>query len=546
MPLSLFPGERLERFCRARHVDPPANSLQDEHIRSYRRRRSLVAWNRMITFRRFTGRHARKLLLLASGMVLFLLWFGLWLRVLPLKPRLEWKLPDETHVRQLSENGRVVVTAKLFSSTSDGVSPIRVWDTATGRLMCELIEPGHEFFHLTLSPDGQRLACNYADPAADTWVTCCFDLETGREVLKQPSRLTLFTFSPDSRYLVYSAKGEKEEEVLHLVDARKGVVLRTFPHTGQNDMYPDHRFSHDCRLLAIYSHADRVHIWDIAGGQVLREFPSAYPPIEFSMDDSMVAFAGGVEKVRASYRGLESEWAYPREPVTVFELTSGKRIAELVGHKEHISHFVFRRDNSALTALHIDSGPDCVRTATTWALNSGKVISHHDHQDHDAQVALTGQSRIGVRYLWIFAPETVRIEDLWAGQQTLEIGEAEIGEADPYLVMPDSSGRYIVYPSEGKHEENALLRWLRPANAPEDDEEAKLILVDLKSRSKIAFFENARFGFFTADSQTLLVETLDGHLQAWDLPPHRPILLLLALAAGPAILFTGVLWWRLR
>jgi len=41
----------------------------------------------MTRFRQHFGNHRRTLLLLAAGAVMFLLWLGLWLRVLPDRPR---------------------------------------------------------------------------------------------------------------------------------------------------------------------------------------------------------------------------------------------------------------------------------------------------------------------------------------------------------------------------------------------------------------------------------------------------------------------------
>jgi len=41
----------------------------------------------MTRFRQHLGNHRRTLLLLAAGAVMFLLWLGLWLRVLPDRPR---------------------------------------------------------------------------------------------------------------------------------------------------------------------------------------------------------------------------------------------------------------------------------------------------------------------------------------------------------------------------------------------------------------------------------------------------------------------------
>jgi WD40 repeat protein len=50
---------------------------------------------------------------------------------------------------------------------------------------------------------------------------------------------------------------------------------------------------------------------------------------------------------------------------------------------------------------------------------------------------------------------------------------------------------------------------------------------------------------FSSDSRLAAASSPDGMIRIWDLPPRRPIFLLLALSAFPTLLFTTLLWWRL-
>jgi len=49
---------------------------------------------------------------------------------------------------------------------------------------------------------------------------------------------------------------------------------------------------------------------------------------------------------------------------------------------------------------------------------------------------------------------------------------------------------------------------------------------------------------FSSDRRLIAGRSPDGAVLVWDLPPRRPIGVLLALAAVPTLLFALLLWWR--
>jgi hypothetical protein len=60
----------------------------------------------------------------------------------------------------------------------------------------------------------------------------------------------------------------------------------------------------------------------------------------------------------------------------------------------------------------------------------------------------------------------------------------------------------------------------------------------------LAFEANRHPGFSRPSAVTSTQIAHEIHL--YDLPPRRPVELCLLLSALPALLFTGLLWWRLK
>jgi len=165
----------------------------------------------MTRFRQHLGNHRRTLLLLAAGAVMFLLWLGLWLRVLPDRPRVSIPAPEHTDVFGVSNDGRWIVTRKdvpsepfqpswmkTWSSRFEG--GISVWDAERKAVIAEF-PANQNIFHLAFSPDNRFLILDHGGEIG--MPNRVFDTQLGRELNLPEMRLSgdRLCFSPDGRYL---------------------------------------------------------------------------------------------------------------------------------------------------------------------------------------------------------------------------------------------------------------------------------------------------------------------------------------------------------
>jgi WD40 repeat protein len=147
---------------------------------------------------------------------------------------------------------------RLATSSRDG--HLRVWDAATGQLVCEL--GGHqveEDLGVALAPDGRALASwgDWSDHTVRVW-----DLEEGALRFELPElRVRAVAFSPDGRLFAAGQQGER----VHVWDARTGQEVAAFGAFEAGEAVQCVAFSPDGRRLAA-GVSMSVRLWDLAGG----------------------------------------------------------------------------------------------------------------------------------------------------------------------------------------------------------------------------------------------------------------------------------------
>ncbi|MCO6454555.1 MAG: protein kinase [Pirellulaceae bacterium] len=177
----------------------------------------------------------------------------------PMTGQIAW-LDDSQPARQithanldrmnLSPDGRWLVTATWIGRG------IRVWDTATGRSICEL-QPDASSSTPGFSPDGRLLATSGGEEH------CLWEVGTWKCLEKWPRELPdgwpgPVAFSPDSRLLALA----RSRQMLQLIDTQTGQQLAILD-AGRSATLGDAQFSADGSRLAVAMRQD-LHLWDLA------------------------------------------------------------------------------------------------------------------------------------------------------------------------------------------------------------------------------------------------------------------------------------------
>lgn len=149
----------------------------------------------------------------------------------------------------------------LITGGSDAI--IRLWDTASGRLVRTLHGHTGAVQYLAVRPDGRVLASSGRDLTIRLW-----DIATGRPLrapLRYPEPIMSLALGPDGRTL---ATGDWIDSAC-LWDIASGRITHRL--TGHEDTVSALAFSPDGSLLASGSWDCRVWLWDARTGLKLRQ-----------------------------------------------------------------------------------------------------------------------------------------------------------------------------------------------------------------------------------------------------------------------------------
>jgi WD40 repeat protein len=205
---------------------------------------------------------------------------------------------DSLRSRALSPDGKTLATCTLHGGE------VHLWDTATGRLL-RTVWDKKRVFAVTFSPDGKLLAGSCREFRRPDYILIKDLVKDEETVWESPGPSYRYgapmDFSPDGALLAWGDVGILVRKVSDAKDVREFKGTWEQERTG-----PLFAFSHDSKLLAGTSGLGRGHmtsiwVWEVGTGKVLAQFPG-HPDyvagLVFSPDDKVLVSSGGDGKIR--------------------------------------------------------------------------------------------------------------------------------------------------------------------------------------------------------------------------------------------------------
>ncbi len=189
-----------------------------------------------------------------------------------------------------SPDGRLVASA--------GGSYVRVWETATGKLVRHLEATEGYVWAVAFSPDGKSLVTSES-PRGDDALVHIWDLATGE--LERSIRLSnsygvfALAFSPDSHLIATGGA----DAIIRYWDVDTGIPVSTS--IGHGKTVTSLAFSPDGTQLVSGSSDWTVKLWDVESGNNIRTFSGhtdAVNAVAFTPDGSHVVSASSDSSVR--------------------------------------------------------------------------------------------------------------------------------------------------------------------------------------------------------------------------------------------------------
>jgi WD40 repeat protein len=291
---------------------------------------------------------------------------------------------EELPGRRVLHEGFVMAVAfspdgKTFAtSSSEGDYAVRVWETATGRLVAKPMQHGAQIWALAFSPDGQRLLTGSHDRTARLWDTATGELL--HMLRHDDDDVWNVAFSPDGKVVATAS----EDKTARLWDAATGELLVTLRHQAEVMAVA---FSPDGRTVLTASRDGTARLWAVATGREVWEEP---PRHRAALNDA--AFSPDGRTVVTT----STDWT-----ARLWDAATGRPVGQHMQHEGAVNRAVFSRDGRLVATASQDE------TTRLWDAATGKPFAsplRHDGPvvpvafSPDGRTVLTGSWK-GAR-LW--------------------------------------------------------------------------------------------------------------------------------------------------
>jgi WD40 repeat protein/class 3 adenylate cyclase/tRNA A-37 threonylcarbamoyl transferase component Bud32 len=273
---------------------------------------------------------------------------------------------------------------KILASGS-GDKTVKLWETATGKLLTSLHGHTDAVWSVAWSPDGKTLASGSGDQTVKLWEAATGKLLTSLQ--GHTGQVIRVAWSPDGKTL---ASGSTDQTV-KLWEAATGRLLTSLQ--GHTNSVFSVAWSPDGKTLASGSRDQTVNLWEAATGKLLT---------------SLQGHTGEVYSVAWSPDGKTLTSASGDQTVKLWEVATGKLLTNLKGHTGQVWSAAWSPDGKTLASGSGD------QTVKLWEAATGKLLT--SLQGHTAAV-----------YAVAWSPDG-KILASGAGDQTVKLWEAGTGK----------------------------------------------------------------------------------------------------------------------
>lgn len=373
------------------------------------------------------------------------------------------------NLRNATWEGRNVFLDSGMIASATGAEGVMVW-------LPEAKEWQHPFWlrrygeesvaSMALSPDGEWLLTGTQEGKMDLWRTADFTefslLRLGSEDLAAQREMKGIEFSPDGRQLLTAS----DLGVADVWDAQSGELL--FSQKCHDSDMCGALFLNKGAWIFTAGSDGRASVWDWRAGKQLQDFPKDDSPIWAMAANELtgrvaVAYRTGKVTVWDSKNGEEvavlqrehenscglaispdgrflvaGGWGEAGGAAEVWEIDSGKVVAELKGHRAWIGDAIFYDGGSKILTSSAD------RTVRSWNATTGEELQVFE--GHDNTVNAMKISEDGTRLFTVSDDESTRVWDVATGRQLLSIpsGYGSVHDLD---LSPDE--RRVAASSDG-------------------------------------------------------------------------------------------------